>query len=95
MQLAFAELKGHVRDRPGAYGLADRCNDDRFFPTLGTTVRAYLAATGVDWSDWEDDASNRTWTRSISTAAGMPRSIAAASSARISRVVERQRLVDD
>ena len=55
VQLAFAELKGHVRDRLGAYGLADRFTDDRFFPTLGTTVRAYLAATDVEWSDWEDD----------------------------------------
>ena len=60
VQLAFAELKGPVRDRLRAYGLAGRFTDDRFFPTLGTTVRAYLAATGVDWSDWEDEASNRT-----------------------------------
>ena len=60
VQLAFAELKGHVRDRLRSYGVADRFTDDRFFPTLGTTVRAYLAATGVGWSDWEDEASNPT-----------------------------------
>jgi MFS superfamily sulfate permease-like transporter len=60
VQLAFAELKGHVRDRLRAYGVADRFTDDRFFPTLGTTVRAYLAATGVEWSDWEDEAANPT-----------------------------------
>jgi hypothetical protein len=40
--------------------VADRFTDDRFFPTLGTTVRAYLAATGVEWSDWEDEAANPT-----------------------------------
>jgi high affinity sulfate transporter 1 len=60
VQLAFAELKGHVRDRLRAYGLTDRFTDDRFFPTLGTTIRAYLAATGVEWSDWEDDTANAT-----------------------------------
>jgi high affinity sulfate transporter 1 len=60
VQLAFAELKGHVRDRLRAYGLADRFTDDRFFPTLGTTVRTYLAVTGVEWSDWEDASPNPT-----------------------------------
>ena len=48
-----------VRDRLRSYGLADRFTDDRFFPTLGTTVRAYLAATGVEWSDWENEAPPR------------------------------------
>ena len=26
---------------------------ERFFPTLGVAVAAYLAETGVDWTDWE------------------------------------------
>ena len=29
---------------------------DRFFPTLGVAVAAYIQATGVDWRDWEDRA---------------------------------------
>ena len=58
-RLAFAELKGPVRDRLRSYGLADRFTDDRFFPTLGTTVRAYLAASGVEWSDWENEVPPR------------------------------------
>ena len=60
VRLAFAELTDPVRDRLRSYGLAGRFTDDHFPPTLGTTVRAYLAATGVEWSDWENEASNRT-----------------------------------
>ena len=44
--LAFAELKGPVKDRLRDYGLSDRVGDDRFFPTLGTAIDGYLAATG-------------------------------------------------
>jgi high affinity sulfate transporter 1 len=52
--LAFAELKGPVKDRLQRYGLYDRVGADRFFPTVGTAVDGYLAATGVEWVDWED-----------------------------------------
>jgi high affinity sulfate transporter 1 len=50
--LAFAELKDPVRDRLRQYGLTDEI--DRFYPTIGVAVAAYLEATGVDWRDWED-----------------------------------------
>ena len=33
VQVAFAELKGPVKDRLRSYGLYDRIGDDRFFPT--------------------------------------------------------------
>ena len=52
--LAFAELKGQVKDRLRRYGLYDRIGDEHFFPTLGTAIDAYLAATGTAWVDWSD-----------------------------------------
>jgi len=52
--LAFAELKGHVKDRLSAYGLHGRVGHERFFPTVGTAVDAYLDATGTVWVDWSD-----------------------------------------
>jgi MFS superfamily sulfate permease-like transporter len=52
--LAFAELKGQAKDRLRRYGLYDRIGDEHFFPTLGTAIDAYLAATGTDWVDWSD-----------------------------------------
>jgi high affinity sulfate transporter 1 len=54
VNLAFAELKGPVKDRLRAYGLYDRIGDDNFFPTIGTAVHAYLAATSTPWTDWDD-----------------------------------------
>jgi high affinity sulfate transporter 1 len=52
--LAFAELKGPVKDRLRRYGLYDQVGDERFFPTVGTAVDGYLRATGVEWVDWEE-----------------------------------------
>jgi high affinity sulfate transporter 1 len=52
--LAFAELKDPVRDRLRRYGLEERIGVDRFFPTLGTAVDAYVRVSGVDWVDWEE-----------------------------------------
>ena len=52
--LAFAELKGPVKDLLKRYGLFDAVGPDRFFPTVGTAVNGYIAATGVDWVDWEE-----------------------------------------
>jgi high affinity sulfate transporter 1 len=52
--LAFAELKDPVRDRLRRYGLEERVGTDRFFPTLGTAVDAYVRASGIDWIDWEE-----------------------------------------
>ena len=57
--VAFAELKGPVKDRLRAYGLYDRIGDARFFPTLGTAINAYLRETGTKWTDWSDDRGQR------------------------------------
>jgi high affinity sulfate transporter 1 len=54
IEVAFAELKGPVRDRLRSYGLHERVCEDRFYPTLGTAITGYLAATGTDWTDWTD-----------------------------------------
>jgi high affinity sulfate transporter 1 len=54
--LAFAEMKGPVKDRLGRYGLLDATGPDRFFPTVGTAVDAYVEATGIQWVDWEERA---------------------------------------
>ena len=32
---------------------------ERFYPTLGVAVAAYVAETGVDWTDWEDRGTER------------------------------------
>jgi high affinity sulfate transporter 1 len=54
--LHFAELKGHVKDRLQVYGIYERLGADHFHPTIGSTVRAYLAAhPDVVWLDWEDE----------------------------------------
>jgi high affinity sulfate transporter 1 len=60
VELHFSELKGHVKDRLRVYGIYDRLGADHFHPTIGITVKAYLAAhPEVTWLDWEDDpASN-------------------------------------
>ncbi len=52
--LRFAELKDPVKDRLKRYGLFDRLGADTFYPTLGTAVDAYVAATGIPWVDWDD-----------------------------------------
>jgi MFS superfamily sulfate permease-like transporter len=54
VELAFAELKDPVRDPLERYGLVDRFGRDRFFPTVGSAVHAYVELTGVEWVDWED-----------------------------------------
>ncbi len=54
IELAFAEMKDPVRDRLERYGLVERFGRDRFFPTIGSAVHAYVDQTGVDWVDWEE-----------------------------------------
>ncbi|MGZ8751646.1 MAG: SulP family inorganic anion transporter [Acidimicrobiia bacterium] len=54
VEIAFAELKGPVKDRFRRYGLLDRISGDRFYPTLGTAIDGYLGATGTPWVDWSD-----------------------------------------
>lgn len=57
VELHFAELKGVVKDRLRAYGLYERLGAERFHPTVGSVVKAYLAAhPDVSWRDWEDEA---------------------------------------
>jgi high affinity sulfate transporter 1 len=56
VELHFAELKGHVKDRMKLYGLFDRLGANHFHPTVGSAVKAYLAAhPDVHWVDWEDE----------------------------------------
>lgn len=52
--LAFAEMKDPVKDHLRRYGLYDRIGADRFFPTMGTAVDAYVRAAEVEWVDWEE-----------------------------------------
>jgi high affinity sulfate transporter 1 len=50
--LVFAEMKGPVKEKARQFGLDATIPDDRFFPTLGTAVKAWRAASsrseGVD-----------------------------------------------
>jgi len=56
VELHFADMKGHVKDRLRTYGLWDRLGDGCFHPTVGSVVRAYLARhPDVEWHDWEDE----------------------------------------
>ena len=61
IELAFAEMKGPVKDKLNRYGLLDRIGRQRFYPTIGVAVRAYVEECGIDWTDWEDtpDADDR------------------------------------
>jgi high affinity sulfate transporter 1 len=54
VDLRFAEMKDPVKDRLKHYALYERFGDDHFYPTVGAAVSAYLDATGVEWTDWED-----------------------------------------
>jgi high affinity sulfate transporter 1 len=52
--LAFAELKGVVKDQITPAGTLAMIGEDRLFPTVGEAVGAYVAETGIDWTDWKD-----------------------------------------
>lgn len=54
VEIGFAELKDPVKDRLHRYDLTARIGNDRFFPTIGVAVKAFLARTGTTWVDWED-----------------------------------------
>jgi high affinity sulfate transporter 1 len=54
VELHFAEVKDPVKDRLARYGLTDLIGLERFHPTVGTAVDAYVAETGVPW--YEEDA---------------------------------------
>ena len=50
IELAFAELKGPVKDRLRRYGLLEQVGEDRVYPTLGLAVRAHVERHDIDWS---------------------------------------------
>ena len=54
--LRFSALKGHVRERMHDYGLVDAIGDQHFTRTIGESVHAWVAESGVEWVDWEDRA---------------------------------------
>lgn len=55
-ELAFAEMKGPVKDRLRCYGLARRIGHEFFFPTIGVAVKAFLDRHRTEWVDWENGA---------------------------------------
>ena len=54
IQLRFAEVKDPVKDWLRRYGFLQKLGEDAFFPTIGTAVEAYVAASGIEWVDWEE-----------------------------------------
>jgi len=54
VELRFAEMKDPVKDWLTRYGLKQKIGDDAFYPTVGTAVDAYVAASGIEWIDWEE-----------------------------------------
>ncbi len=54
VELAFAELKGPVKDRLIQYGLYDEIGSTHFHPTIGAAVKSYVRAHEVDWTNWDD-----------------------------------------
>ena len=51
VELHFAEVKDPVKDRLFRYGLIESIGPERFHPTVGTAVDAYVAETGVAWRE--------------------------------------------
>jgi high affinity sulfate transporter 1 len=56
IELCFAEMKDPVKDRLKVYGLFTQIGSERFFPTIGRAVDAYVEAHPVEWEDWEETA---------------------------------------
>jgi MFS superfamily sulfate permease-like transporter len=56
VELAFAEMKGPVKDRLARYGLQRRIGREFFFPTIGVAVKAFLDRHPTEWVDWEEGA---------------------------------------
>ncbi len=58
VELHFAEVKDPVKDRLRRYGLLEQLGPERFHPTVGTAVDAYVADSGVEWreEDFEPNA---------------------------------------
>ncbi len=51
IELAFAELKGPVKDRLIQYNLYDQIGSSHFYPTIGAAVKSYVQAHEVPWVD--------------------------------------------
>lgn len=49
--LVFAEMKDAVRQKIGSYGVTWLTDREAFYPTVGTAVKAYRAATGIPKPD--------------------------------------------
>ena len=56
--LAFAEMKGPVKDQLARYGLP-RGGAGVFSPTIGVAVRRYVTDEHVEWTDWEEEDPER------------------------------------
>ena len=67
VDLRFAEMKDPVKDWLSRYGLLQKIGDDAFYPTVGTAVDAYVAASGIDWIDWEERGEAESGTSSSSS----------------------------
>jgi len=59
IELAFAEVKGPVKDKLRLYGLMETIGEERFYPTIGLAVRAHIDEHDVEWRDWEDHPDER------------------------------------
>jgi MFS superfamily sulfate permease-like transporter len=53
IDLAFAEMKGPVKDKLKRFGMFSKLGEEAYFPTVGAAVHAYLKTHPVPWSDWE------------------------------------------
>jgi|SRR4051812_11216705 high affinity sulfate transporter 1 len=53
--LHFAEVKDPVKDRLQRYGLIELIGPERFHPTIGSAVDAYVAETGVPWGELDQE----------------------------------------
>jgi high affinity sulfate transporter 1 len=49
VELHFAEMKDPVKDKLRRFGLLERFGSERFHPTVGAAVDAYLAEHAIDW----------------------------------------------
>jgi high affinity sulfate transporter 1 len=58
VKMAFAELKGPVRDRLERYGVLGEFDPRCFYPTLGVAVHDYVKEDGVEWEDWTTSAAH-------------------------------------
>jgi high affinity sulfate transporter 1 len=54
IELAFAELKGPVKDRLQLYGIYEQIGERHFHPTIGSAVKSFLVDHNVDWANWDD-----------------------------------------